>query len=92
MSNVYSAEGRKVGVKCDICGKFIDGDSHGYNPNDEQVYYSVTTGHYDWGNDSDESREHKDICPACILRFVEHYLREATGSEYIEIEREYAEK
>ena len=78
---------RKVtGIKCDICKKIIPVDEY-----DKSMYFDVTTGHNDWGNDSWESREHMDICPDCITKFVTEYLQDAAGtSRYIEIETTYA--
>ena len=77
------------GIKCDICGTIIPTSQLG---KDAPKYYEVTTGHYDWGNDSCESRIERDICPDCIVSFVSDYLKKATGSEYIDIETRYARK
>lgn len=49
-------------------------------------YFEVTTGHHDWGNDSCDSIEHKDICPDCIGKVSLDYLTSASGTQYIEIE------
>lgn len=71
-----------VGISCDICNKDI---SH------KEYYYKVTTGHYDWGNDSHESIEDKDICSdGCLQKEFLKYLEEKTNSGYIEIQRERA--
>ena len=77
---------RKVtGIKCDICEKIIP-----VNKGDESMYFDVTTGHHDWGNDSCESIESMDICPDCIDKFVSEYLQDAARtSRYIEIETHY---
>lgn len=98
MSKVYSDVVKEVvsykvkectGIECDICGKVIDGEPRGYK-DDDRVYYEVTTSHHDWGNDSIESIVHRDICPDCLIGFVDRYFKEARGSEEIEIERTYA--
>jgi hypothetical protein len=74
------------GVKCDVCGRFV---APKWGRSKENKYYNVTTGHNDWGNDSFESRESRDICPDCINAFVTKYLDESKGSQYIEIDPEY---
>ena len=77
-----------TGVKCDICGKVIP---VGKYPFDEHKYYDVMTGHRDWGNDSCESIEHRDICPDCLVGFVADYFKDNEySSAYMEIETEYA--
>lgn len=78
---------RKVlGIKCDKCGKEI---SPYQFAGDESKYYRVMTGHHEWGNDSCESIEYKDICPECIAKFVDEYLKNGRDSAYIEIETEH---
>lgn len=75
-----------TGIQCDICGKVIP-----VRCGNGSMYFDVTTGHNDWGNDSCESRESQDICPDCITKFVTEYLRNAVGtSRYIEIQTRYA--
>ena len=52
-------------------------------------WYSVTTGHHDWGNDSCDSVECSDICSGCISDIFSDYIGRAHGksnTEYIEIE------
>lgn len=79
MSKVYSDVVKEVvsykvkectGIECDICGKVIDGEPRGYK-DDDRVYYEVTTSHHDWGNESIESIVHRDICPDCLIGFVD---------------------
>lgn len=98
MSQILSEESKKIvykevkeltGIKCDICKKIL---LVANNHKNIRRYYSVTTGHYDWGNDSHESIVYRDICPECINEFVKDYLGKANGSEYIEIETEYVYK
>lgn len=73
-----------VGIRCDICERIALAE---INNGKWPVYFEVTTGHNDWGNDSCESVEHQDICPDCINKFVAEYLSHVNGtSKYIEIE------
>lgn len=54
-------------------------------------YYSVTTGHHDWGNDSIDSIETKVICRSCLTEeYADYVKRTSAGSntEYIEINHE----
>lgn len=76
-----------VGVCCDICAKKLLLNSS--DCFDSVAYFEVMTGHHDWGNDSCESIQHRDICSDCINNFVRDYLSNATGTEYIEIDRTY---
>lgn len=75
---------RVTGFRCDICGKNVPLDKR-----NDSIYFKVTTG-----DDSDcdcEYIEYQDICPDCILEFVEGYLKNANGtSRYIGIETRYA--
>lgn len=95
MSEILSREVKEVvtakvrmleGIKCDVCGKVIPAKKYKYDSN---KYFEVTTGHHDWGNDSCESIEYRDICPDCISGYVSDYLKDVDGSEYIEVETEY---
>lgn len=75
-----------LGIKCDCCEKNILPKRY---RRDDNKYFIVTTGHHDWGNDSIESIEYKDICPECIGKFVSDYCKEAEGTEYIDIKTEH---
>lgn len=99
MSKIYSnkvktivtAEVREcIAIKCNVCGKIIHCDSSGYKTND-RTYYEVTTSHSDWGNDSCESIKNFDICPDCVVGFVDRYLKEAkeddVSTAHIEIQK-----
>lgn len=79
---------------CDICGKTIYeivDDKHGKH--DE--YWSLTTGHNDWYNDSCESIETFDLCSKeCCIKALEKYLDEYSGSRntgYFELSHENSE-
>lgn len=65
-------------LRCDCCNtKIVNGD----------CYYDVSIGHHDWGNDSVDSMQNKEICESCINDFITTYLKNANGTEYIDIER-----
>ncbi len=69
-----------VKVVCDICEKDIPLNG---------CRYEVTTGHHQWGNDSIESIENRDICSdECLKKEFEKYLeaRSEYYTQYIEIE------
>jgi len=79
---------------CDICKRLI----YKQNMDSKRInikpvhWYEVTTGHYDWGNDSCDSIEHYDVCPKCLNKvFHEYFNRSSKGSntEYINIEHNY---
>lgn len=72
-----------VGVKCDICGTIIDSKKY---RSKESRYFEVTTGHNDWGHDSCESVEKRDVCPECIVKVMTEYINTASGTDYIEVE------
>lgn len=79
-----------TGIECDICKRVIPTD-HKIRETDRK-YYTVTTGHHDWGYDSIDSVETQDICPSCIHNYISEYLKEVYHSRtaYIEIESEFA--
>lgn len=88
-STAYKITKTLTAVQCDICKKTINAKSGGWG-NDPDRYYEVTTGHRDWGNDSCDSIETRDICPDCIVKFVEEYLDECSNRDtaYLNIESE----
>ena len=74
-----------VGKKCDYCGADIE-PSRDYHL---KYYFSVITGHRDWGNDSHESRENKDACSLdCVKKAMDEYYTDTSKTSYIEIERD----
>lgn len=80
------------GIRCDICGKIIPAPkSYIEQLDDKYKYYIITTGHHDWGNDSHESIKCRDVCPDCVMKFVQEYLqnKNAYRSAYIEVETEH---
>ena len=73
---VYKTRRVEEGVKCDVCGKFIEARNHA--PAGENKYYSITN-----------SIENRDVCPECINGFVKDYLEnEPHKTAYIEITTE----
>lgn len=83
---VIKTRRRVIGIECDVCGRLITPTSYCM---DRSRYFRVTTGHHDWGNDSCESIKHLDICPNCICDFVDKYIKEIDGTEYLEMRTEY---
>lgn len=80
---VCRTEHAVVGVRCDFCGKEIEISK----PYFLHPYFSITTGHRDWGNDSGESIKNKDACSEKCLKFaMEEYYKVDSNSKYIEIE------
>ena len=86
-----------ITCKCDRCGKVIFkhyGDefkelAKNVGRDCRVIYYRVTTGHNDWGNDSGDSIIVTDICPSCLANEYSDYVDRASkgiNSEYIEIE------
>lgn len=92
VKEVVVAKVRKLdGIMCDVCEKFIEAKSKRFGWEKYPIYFEVTTGHKDWGNDSHESIEHRDVCPDCINKFVADYLSDELNystTKYIEIETE----
>ena len=70
-----------VGLKCDICGKDI-----------HKGYWTLTTGHNDWGNDSCDSTKHFDLCSKeCVQKKLEEYFEDCTcgRTHYFELSQDY---
>ena len=86
---------------CDICNKLIFRrsiiDSEDMPKNTRQVaYWEVTTGHNDWGRDSDDSVRNYDICSIeCLQKLFDKYGEESRGRKkkrntcYMVIEHNY---
>ena len=59
----------KETIYCDVCGKEIK--TH-------ESYWSLTTHHNDWGNDSCDSYEYYDVCSKeCMRKKFEEYLKDS---------------
>lgn len=89
---VVKAQVRELkAVRCDVCGKDLPTEvtAAGSHIKTRPMYFAVTTGHHDWGNDSCDSIEHLDVCPSCISGFVSGYLSEADSTQYIDIETKH---
>ena len=93
-----------VNVYCDRCkrlilrrpGEYFDKsviDRMKRDPDLDLVdWYRVVTGHHDWGNDSCESVETKDICENCIkAELIDYALRagKSLNTEYIEVNHKF---
>lgn len=81
-----------VGI-CDICGKEFNYEEKGYAKVKIATYYHITTGHYDWGNDSCDSIEYTDACcDECLSRFTQEWLKDKdvirSDTAYIEIHKQ----
>ena len=68
-------------VTCDICNARIGKGV---------LYFDITTGHYEWGNDSCESIESfQACCSECLKRFIDNdfaKMLEGYHSAYINVE------
>lgn len=79
-----------IGKECDICGKPIEPVTKGVPfAKKNGLYFTIRTGHRDWGNDSIDSIERRDACSAeCVDRAMHEYYADSSRTSYIEIERE----
>lgn len=70
----------ETSCKCDICGKEINlGD----------WFYSVMTGHNDWGNDSCDSIQSFDVCSdGCLEAQMALFYDTTDETKYIRVDRE----
>ena len=72
-------------VKCDVCGSLIRKVNENKTIYCIGKHYELKTGHNDWGNDSVESIEEKDICSeACLRKEFAMYLCRG-GTSYFEV-------
>lgn len=72
-------------LTCDACEKVIDITKQ------NGTFYSVCSGHHEWGNDSVDSVECLDACcDECLITLVNKWLKKWEGynTAYINIERE----
>lgn len=70
-------------MSCDCCGKEINGH-----------YFTVFTGHNDWGNDSPDSFESSDYCSVeCLTKAFNNYYTNGDGkrrqTSFFEIDSDY---
>jgi hypothetical protein len=69
-------------VICDECKKDI-------NQLETDHYYSVSTHHSRWGNDSGDSWEYLELCSYdCLLKNIKKYFSNAGDTDSYDIERE----
>lgn len=92
---VTVTEKRVIGkqIYCDTCEKLIfdtqDIDTYNNPCRHRTQYWEVTTGHYDWGNDSCDSVETQQYCSKeCLTKAFKKYLKrteDKISTEYFEI-------
>lgn len=85
-STAYKVTRTVIGIECDICNKVIPVRGN----TDNRRYFEITTGHSDWGNDSIESMETVDVCPDCVTKYIEDYLRDCSNTAYLNLRVEIA--
>lgn len=77
--------------RCDICNNMIYKKKENANNGAHLInYFYLTTGHYDWGNDSIESMQNYDICSAeCLHKALDKFLRDFIDSNtaYFEVSK-----
>ena len=84
-TTAYKVTKTMTGVKCDICEDVIPvNKNRSWNDNSDQ-YFEVATGHHDWGLESLESRETRDVCRKCIMKYIEDYLEDCSDTAYLEL-------
>lgn len=70
---------------CDVCGKLILKKNENKTTYCSGKQWKLTTGHNDWGNDSCDSIEYKDICSAeCLEKELQKYVQRG-GTAYFEV-------
>lgn len=89
---IYMVKKKVDCIICDNCKKTIYPRKNLID--DVAKYYTVTTGHRDWGYDSADSMEFHDICIDCLPDFVSDYIRhhKKSNTDYIGIEAAILEK
>lgn len=77
IKEIKKKEETEIGIVCDICKKIIT-DEKDYESSYRtrmSHYYEVETHHNDWGNDSIDSYNDKDICSEeCLFNFLKKYF------------------
>lgn len=79
---------------CDVCKRTIYKTDYVNPPNNKYRadYWTITTGHNDWGNDSCESRESFVVCSKdCAAAMFTVYINDSSDGEntmYFEIAHE----
>lgn len=86
-STAYKITRTVIDIECDVCGKIIPVDRW---RDQELKYYTITTGHNDWGNDSVDSICTRDVCPDCVLKFIAEFLDEENETGYLRLETGHA--
>jgi hypothetical protein len=84
-------ENQMVSIVCDKCKKEI----YDIRKGESATWFRVTTGHYDWEEDSADSIEYADYCsPECLRLGLEDYIEgsEDSNTAYMEINKKYRRK
>lgn len=78
-------------ITCDKCGKvildFVDGGNHNKK---DACYFQLTTGHHDWGIDSPESVQCKELCrETCVTDALADYFEASkySNTAFFELRR-----
>ena len=83
-STAYKITKTVTGVECDMCNEIIPVKAKLFDRPDH--YFEVMTGHNDWGNDSVDSYETHDICPKCVAKFIEDYLKDCRDTAFLRLD------
>ena len=78
-------------VFCDVCKKDITHRESKFTKGDyvTEEFYKVTTSHRDWGNDSIDSVECKDVCSdECLKVLFDEYLDSRSSTKEIKVEKD----
>lgn len=92
---VTVTEMRTIGhqIYCDECQKLI-ADTAVSLPKYDVQYWEITTGHYDWGNDSGDSVEEHHYCSRdCLKKAFDKYIEQTENrrnSQYFEVQNRRA--
>lgn len=74
---------------CDVCRKLIKKTSEKKVEYCIGDYWTLTTGHHDWGLESVDSIEVFDLCSRdCIQKKLNEYLKDCAGTDYFELSHE----
>lgn len=73
-------------LRCDICGKKIYPQKYKQESN---IYIEVSTQHHDWGLESPESIERKELCKECAVKFAREYILSVSSTEEIAMTTEH---
>ncbi len=75
-------------VRCSKCGKLLDVHGDGIkrmHSSKNGLYYTLTTGHHLWGNDSVDSVESEEYCEDCLRGILIDWLYMSESTYYCNI-------